>query len=156
VGTPSAQSALSLFNLSVNAVELGPVYSQSEHYHSASIAFTCQCTSARVAETIYSAVMKPDATQYPAASSVLTGMHASSKQAREPLTPLTLAGSWNASASLFADLKEQDVTQYETALYASGSLPRPKNFSFSDASIRIDWRALAGVDIDHLVCKPLE
>ena len=91
----------------------------------------------------------PDATVYPAASHVLQSGRLTT---REPLTPLTLAGSWGATAGAFNELKDADISKYETALYASGSLPRPKTFSFSDSSIRIDWRALAGVDIDHLVC----
>jgi hypothetical protein len=95
-------------------------------------------------------------TQYPSAAYGLqSGSEADTKAfRREPLTPLTLAASWTATASAFNALKEQDISRYETALYASGSLPKPKSFSFSEASIRIDWRALAGVDIDHLVCKP--
>lgn len=92
----------------------------------------------------------PDATVYPSASHVLQSGRSTT---REPLTPLTLASSWGATASAFHELKDQDISQYETALYASGSLPRPKTFSFAESSIRIDWRALAGVDIDHLVCS---
>lgn len=96
--------------------------------------------------------MRGEATQYPAASYVLrSGKGATLSPPREPLTPLTLAASWSATAHAHNEVKEQDLTQYETALYASGSLPRPKPFSFAEASIRIDWRAVAGVDLDQMV-----
>lgn len=44
-----------------------------------------------------------------------------------------------------------EIKEHESLLYATGTLPRPENFMFSKEMIRIDWRALAGVDIERLV-----
>jgi hypothetical protein len=88
-------------------------------------------------------------TQYPAASHVLKGLHSSPSQ-REPSSRL-LGTRFSASARGHNQLTEHDVSQHETTLYATGDLPRPKNFEFAHSLIRIDWRALAGVDVDRLV-----
>lgn len=89
-------------------------------------------------------------TQYPAA---LYGL-GSSWNVRDPLTPLKDANTQPTGISLLshsAAFKNVHVTDHESLLYANGTLPRPIAFSFSKEMIRIDWRALAGVDIDRLV-----
>jgi hypothetical protein len=73
---------------------------------------------------------------------------------REPLTqmqPLTI-GAWSSqlptSKNMFPD---EQVAAHASDLYVTGELPSPQMFAFSKAKIRIDWRALAGVDIDYVV-----
>jgi hypothetical protein len=38
-----------------------------------------------------------------------------------------------------------------TLYYATGVLPQPKPFSFQTKRLRIDWRALVGVDVNAVV-----
>lgn len=39
--------------------------------------------------------------------------------------------------------------------YATGVLPQPKPFAFQTKRMRIDWRALVGVDVDAVVRNQL-
>jgi hypothetical protein len=75
---------------------------------------------------------------------------------REPLLPMQphTIGAW--SYQLPPDkitLQGQEVASHASDLYASGELPSPRVFAFSKTKIRIDWRALAGIDIDYVVCS---
>lgn len=91
-------------------------------------------------------------TRYPAAHHGLGSP--SSWRSREPLEPLQDAHSQRPVVSLrthHENCKNVDILEHESLLYASGTLPRPHSFVFSKEMIRIDWRVLAGVDIESLV-----
>lgn len=92
-------------------------------------------------------------TQYPAAHYGLP--LAQTPKSKERVRPLPATQGHGDAAFLRMDPmsgnREVDVAQHESHLYASGMLPRPEGFQFSREMIRIDWRTLAGVDINSLV-----
>jgi hypothetical protein len=89
-------------------------------------------------------------TQYPPAFEALIMEPTSGVgQHRVPLSPLTIT---NVGGTYAKSLSDREVAAHESGLYASGTLSMPKAFAFSSKKIRIDWRALAGIDIDKVVC----
>ena len=92
-----------------------------------------------------------------------SGAADSVRQHREPLAPVQLqfaAAHPTATApplptyTAKPGLTSGDVDDHATRLYISGELPSPKAFAFQRGRLRIDWRALAGVDADQVVRVP--
>ena len=98
--------------------------------------------------------MEP-ATLYPPAMAGIPGHTGLLHSLREPLSPMKNTG--NTAAGMVTGhlattgTQLDDVDTYAASMYASGELSSPKAFAFSKAHVRIDWRALSGIDIDHVV-----